>query len=144
MKDLSKKTDTRLQSGCIPYRYNNGIIEVLLVQSTRAGNWTIPSGGLEPNHTAEQNAMKEAYEEAGVSGKLTHVLGTYSFKKKGKEQVVMIYAMRVTTTHAKFPEQKSRGQTWMPLKQAVKEVNRGGVLLKRFQKDIKSTLADAS
>lgn len=47
-------------------------IEFLLVQ-TRRGRWTFPKGGVEPGFTHAQSAAIEAYEEAGVHGRIEEI-----------------------------------------------------------------------
>lgn len=48
-------------------------IEFLLVR-TRHGRWTFPKGGVEPGFTYAQAAAMEAYEEAGVHGRIEEIL----------------------------------------------------------------------
>ena len=91
MKKLVSKDNIRMQSGCIPYRKNDeGEFEVLLVRATTSGKWTLPSGGIEPDLSAEDNAKKETYEEAGVRGKLTYDLGTFLFVKTSKDKTQLL------------------------------------------------------
>lgn len=51
------------------YRVRHNQIEFLLVQ-TRAGRWTFPKGSAEPGLTHAQAAALEAFEEAGVHGRI--------------------------------------------------------------------------
>lgn len=39
--------------------------QVLMV-GTRGGRWTMPGGGIEPGETAQDAAMREAWEESGA------------------------------------------------------------------------------
>src|ERR1700757_701963 len=50
-------------------RMRGSRIEFLLVQ-TRAGRWTFPKGSAEPGLTHAQAAALEAFEEAGVHGRM--------------------------------------------------------------------------
>jgi 8-oxo-dGTP pyrophosphatase MutT (NUDIX family) len=50
-------------------RQANGKVEFLLVR-TRAGRWTFPKGGVDGDPTAATAAAREAYEEAGVRGRV--------------------------------------------------------------------------
>jgi 8-oxo-dGTP pyrophosphatase MutT (NUDIX family) len=56
------------KSAVIPYRLNNGKLEILLVTSIKKKNWIVPKGYIEFNLTPFESAKKEAYEEAGVVG----------------------------------------------------------------------------
>lgn len=51
------------------YRIRRRGIEFLLVQ-TRGGRWIFPKGGVEPGLTHAQSAAVEAFEEAGVHGRM--------------------------------------------------------------------------
>lgn len=57
------------QVTAVCYRLRNSSVEFLLVQ-TRSGNWTFPKGNAEPGLTHAQAAALEAFEEAGVHGRM--------------------------------------------------------------------------
>src|SRR5262249_20579207 len=57
------------QVAAVCYRVRNNGIEFLLVQ-TRGGRWTFPKGSAEPGLTHAQAAALEAFEEAGVHGRM--------------------------------------------------------------------------
>ena len=57
------------QVAAVCYRNQNRKIEFLLVQ-TRGGRWTFPKGSAEPGLTHAQAAALEAFEEAGVHGRM--------------------------------------------------------------------------
>ena len=114
---------------------------MLLVQSTTSGRWTVPSGGLEYNMTAEDNAQKETYEEAGVIGELTHDLGSFSFKKStGVKQTCKLFGLLVTRELKKYPESKMRKRKWHTIAAAEIAVNRGSKQIKRLKKDLKKQM----
>src|SRR5687768_6649789 len=59
------------EAGAICYRRTKkGQIEVLLVGSRRNGCWGVPKGHVEPGETTSVTAAREAFEEAGVRGKM--------------------------------------------------------------------------
>ncbi len=51
------------------YRIGSQGLEFLLIQ-TRGGRWIFPKGGVEPGLTQAQSAALEAFEEAGVHGRI--------------------------------------------------------------------------
>ena len=57
------------QVAAVCYRLRNGQIEFLLVR-TGSGHWTFPKGGVEPGLSHAQAAALEAFEEAGVHGRM--------------------------------------------------------------------------
>ena len=57
------------QVAAVCYRMRGEGIEFLLVR-TSGGRWTFPKGGVEPGLTHAQAAALEAFEEAGVHGRM--------------------------------------------------------------------------
>ncbi len=57
------------QVAAVCYRVRMGVIEFLLVQ-TGKGRWIFPKGSVEPGLTHAQAAALEAFEEAGVHGRM--------------------------------------------------------------------------
>jgi len=56
----------------------NGLGQVLLVRRADDGNWELPGGHVEVGESASEAAIREVAEEAGVTIKVTGVLGVYS------------------------------------------------------------------
>ena len=72
------------QSGVIPYRRREELVEALLITSSDGRRWGIPKGVVEPNLTSAESAAKEAFEEAGIRGRIhPESIGTYSYEKWG-------------------------------------------------------------
>jgi 8-oxo-dGTP pyrophosphatase MutT (NUDIX family) len=71
------------QVAAVCYRMHSSAIEFLLVQ-TRGGRWTFPKGSAEPGLTHAQAAALEAFEEAGVHGRMEEAsFARYSRRKRG-------------------------------------------------------------
>lgn len=64
-----QKSALRKQVAAVCYRTGGLGIEFLLVR-TRGGRWIFPKGGVEPGLTQAQSAALEAFEEAGVHGRI--------------------------------------------------------------------------
>ncbi|MDX2211732.1 MAG: NUDIX hydrolase [Oculatellaceae cyanobacterium bins.114] len=125
------------QSGVIPYRFHNEQIEVLLVTSSRSQQWTIPKGWIEVGMSADQSAAKEAWEEAGVVGRVTvPAIGSYKVRKLGVTCVVQVFLMLVQTEQVDYPEAKQRQRQWVSVAEAIHQVHRGKLkqLLKQVQR----------
>jgi len=58
------------QVAAVCYRLGRNGIEFLLVQTRGSRRWTFPKGGVEPGLTHAQAAALEAFEEAGVHGRM--------------------------------------------------------------------------
>src|SRR5438034_4479877 len=63
---------TRQLVAAVCFRILSTDIEFLLVR-TRRGRWTFPKGGTEPGLSRAQSAALEAYEEAGVHGRIEEI-----------------------------------------------------------------------
>ena len=112
------------QSGVIPYRRKNGILEVLLVTSIRKKKWIIPKGFIEYHLSPFQSAKKEAFEEAGVRGSnSTRALGSYKIKKYGGDIMIKIYSLKVTRVYHDYPERNLRKRKWFPVEEAAKQID---------------------
>ncbi len=80
-KLLAGSGKQRQQVAAVCYRVGKCGIEFLLVQ-TRGGRWIFPKGGVEPGLTAAQSAAQEAFEEAGVHGRMEAVAFARYFHRK--------------------------------------------------------------
>ena len=56
--------------GVLPYRIINGQQEFLLVFETHSKCWSLPKGHIEAGETDVQAALRELYEETGLTAKL--------------------------------------------------------------------------
>jgi 8-oxo-dGTP pyrophosphatase MutT (NUDIX family) len=110
----------RQQSGCVVFRESKRGMEFLLVRSSRGGKWVFAKGGVEPDLTSKKSALKELYEEAGVTGKIIDKLGVYKYKKLGRPQVVTLYSCVYTKDTKDWPERKLRKRKWFSYKDALK------------------------
>ena len=112
------------QSGVIPYRIMDSKIEVMLITSSGGKRWVIPKGLIEPNMTPEDSAAKEAWEEAGVLGKVfPDLMGTYEYYKSGCTWQVDVFLLQVVTVVENWPEAYKRKRQWMSIPKAIKRVD---------------------
>jgi 8-oxo-dGTP pyrophosphatase MutT (NUDIX family) len=117
-----KSTSARqIQYAALPYRAKGkSELEIMLVTSRGSRRWIIPKGwpkrGIPPHDTA----AKEAFEEAGVVGKVSkRPIGSYPYDKilkKGNTAScrVQVFALRVTRQHKSWPEKDERQIRWYP------------------------------
>lgn len=124
-KAKKKKLKVRKQSGCIPYRDKNGIRQVLLVKKLKKGAWWgFTKGGQEKHLDPRENAAKECWEEAGVSGTCTKKIGTFEYEKDDMRQVVTMYAMEFLTQFDSWQEKHMRKRKWFTLPEARDKLSR--------------------
>ena len=111
------------QSGVIPYRLEQGKIEILLVSSRKKKRWVIPKGIIEPDLTPQDSAAKEALEEGGILGEvLPESVGTYTYEKWGGVCRVVVFLLKVTSLQANWLEDY-RERQWFSLPEAQKRLD---------------------
>jgi 8-oxo-dGTP pyrophosphatase MutT (NUDIX family) len=135
---MGQKTNKVLkQSGVVPYRVNNGTIEVLLITTRSQQDWVIPKGGVAGKMSPHDSAAKEAWEEAGVIGEVNpNEFGSYKYRKNGKIYSVKMYSLPVQMECDRFPEAGKRVKQWVKADEAVKHVKKPSLrrILKQFVK----------
>ena len=107
----------RQQVAAVCYRMRGGKVEFLLVRTRGSGRWTFPKGSAEPGLTHAQAAALEAFEEAGVHGRMEEASFT-SYSRKpaaaGKssagKDTVLAHLCEVTRLEA--PQEYDRAPTW--------------------------------
>ncbi|MEH2001857.1 MAG: NUDIX hydrolase [Nostoc sp.] len=111
------------QSGVIPYRVNNGKIEILLITTRNFQDWVIPKGDIPNGMSPPDSAAKEAWEEAGVIGQVdANELGTYKYRKRGKSYRVKMYLLPVDMLSEDYPEASKRKRQWVEVSKAIRRV----------------------
>jgi 8-oxo-dGTP pyrophosphatase MutT (NUDIX family) len=123
------------QSGVIPYRVQNGNIQVLLITTRDRHNWVIPKGGICKGMSPPASAAKEAWEEAGIIGQVDlNKVGTYRYRKRGKIYRVQMYLLLVELLSEDYPEAGLRQREWLDVASAIKLVKQNS--LKRILKQL--------
>ena len=112
------------QSAVIPFRLRKRGPEILVIYSSNRKHWIVPKGIMDPGLTARESAAKEAWEEAGVEGRIYDgSLGTYTCRKWGATCHVEVFAMEVThLVPEKKWEESHRGREWVTPEQAAKRL----------------------
>ena len=113
----SKKPNLQ-QVAAIPIRHTSaGALEVLLVTSRETRRWVIPKGWPWPKRADCDAAAAEAWEEAGVLGRIGPVsVGTFTYDKRanGKHRTlaVAVYVLEVEEEAEMWPEAPERRRQW--------------------------------
>ncbi|MCK6457696.1 MAG: NUDIX domain-containing protein [Phycisphaerae bacterium] len=123
---MGKVTNPILQAGAIPFRLDQrGEFDVLLIRRASRRKWNIPKGLVEPDQTAADAALAEAYEEAGVAGELSQSpVGAYVYEKYEHRLLVHVYLLRVVDIHDDYPEQVFRRRRWFSQSDAIRSLRR--------------------
>src|SRR5271155_1418016 len=107
------------QAAAIPIRSGR----VCLVTSRSGKRWVIPKGCLEPNQTAAQTDLQEAWEEAGLRGVIDQEpVGSYFYDKAGNTYQVTVFLMQVTEAARDWPEVELRQRVWVGENEAHTQV----------------------
>src|SRR5579862_1985631 len=109
------------QVAAVCYRVRASGIEFLLVR-TNSGHWTFPKGKAEPGLTHAQAAALEAFEEAGVHGRMEEASFTrYVRRKRGAErdsagnavnEELAVQAHLCEVSRLEPPQEANRHPTW--------------------------------
>jgi 8-oxo-dGTP pyrophosphatase MutT (NUDIX family) len=83
-----------IQAGAIAVRQRGNEPEVVLVRSRRTGDWIFPKGHIEEGESADETAVRELEEEAGVTGEALTVVGSSRFRLDGEQFEVTYYLVR--------------------------------------------------
>lgn len=107
------------QAAAIPIRRRGDALQVCLIRKRLAGSWGIPKGTVDTGETHETTALNEAWEEAGVRGRLVgDPLGTYHYEKLGRPLTVLVYVMEVLEHHQNWQEAGIRERKWALFEEA--------------------------
>ena len=119
------KRKSRTQYAALPYRVREAVSEVLLITSRETGRWIIPKGWPDKRLSPRAVAILEAYEEAGVRGKIKRrALGTYRYEKRLSAQKavlckVKVFLLEVERQLDHWPEQTDRTRRWLTFAEAA-------------------------
>ena len=123
----SEKARTQFAALC--YRINKDKPQVLLLTSRTTKRWITPKGWPIKGCSPAEAAAQEAYEEAGVQGRVRgQCLGIYSYDKVLDNRsrvpvVVAVFPLKVKRLLADYPEVKERRRKWYSLKKAAARVD---------------------
>lgn len=114
----------------ICFRVRAGVLEFLLVQ-TRGGRWTFPKGHAEPGLTTAQAAALEAFEEAGVHGRMEEAsFTTYIRPRRGPRGSsagieLLVTAHLCEVSWLEPPQESGRNPTWFSAQRAKRRLREG-------------------
>ncbi len=120
----------RSQYGALCFRYGDGDgeIEILVITSRESGRWIVPKGWPMKGKEPHEAAAIEAWEEAGVRGKVRKTpVGRYTYLKEladGKVVpcVVDMFQVEAKEIRTEFKEQGQRRLDWVSPDEAARRV----------------------
>jgi 8-oxo-dGTP pyrophosphatase MutT (NUDIX family) len=135
----------RAQYAALPFRRRGKIIEVLLITSRETRRWIIPKGWPAEGLSPREAAAREAYEEAGLVGRMSEqAIGRFHYDKRLAEGssvscAVEVFALEVEDQMPTWLEQDERETRWFALKEAAEAVQEPE--LQALIRSLPSTLA---
>ncbi len=131
---------------CYRHRKKQNHLEILLITSRDTGRWVIPKGWPMKGRASHAVAEREAYEEAGVKGKVhKQAIGYYMYQKGLAQGMklpckVHVYALEVDDLCKSFPEKGERRLEWVGCAEAAARVAEPGLkkLILDFERDWQS------
>ncbi len=110
-----------MQIGVVPIISRKKKPHIVLVTARGKARWLLPKGNQHPRYTRREMALTEAYEEAGLLGKIRikHYIDV-RFRKHGQWITLRLYPMEVERILKRWPERCSRQRTVIDAKNANK------------------------
>ncbi len=130
---MKSKRKSRTQVAALPFRVLQGEPEVMLITSRETGRWIVPKGWIKKGRAPHAVASREAYEEAGLVGKVKkRPIGTYRYAKRLRFKSAVICKVSVFPLHVEkelddFPEKGMRQRCWLALHEAATRVEERGL-----------------
>ena len=116
------------QVAAVCYRIGKRGLDFLLVR-TRNGRWTFPKGSVESGLTHAQAAALEAFEEAGVHGRIEEAaFARYIRIKPGRDRhapqiEIVINAHLCEVSRLAAPQEADRNPTWFSAEKAKRRLH---------------------
>ena len=108
------------QACVVPYRRRNERIEFCLITSLKKKRWIFPKGIVDPGETLEEAALKEAFEEAGLHGRIVgDPIGKYEDSKWGTNLEISVVLMEVAHCDEDWLESDVRLRRWVEADRAL-------------------------
>lgn len=126
-KKRSARPAVRVQYGALPYRFTPmAALEILVVTTRQSRRWIVPKGWPIKRLAASKAAAREAFEEAGVRGKIgARAIGNFRYRKAADESgaeadcEVKVFPLLVKRQSATWPEFGQRVVQWVDPEKAI-------------------------
>ena len=106
------------QIAALPFRRHAKRLEILMITSRETKRWVIPKGWPMEGKADYEAAKTEAFEEAGIDGRIDHSpLGFFDYQKRLKSGEtkfirVQVYGLHVSELKRNWPEKHQRKRKW--------------------------------
>lgn len=137
------------QVGALVHRVGRTGTVVLMITSRETRRWIIPKGWPHLGLSLPKSALREAWEEAGVRGRVArHPIGTYTYDKRMVNGAVpcsvLVFPVQFMSQDASWPETGMRDLVWLSPEEAAARVEEAelAAILAAFNAGMVSPPAD--
>jgi 8-oxo-dGTP pyrophosphatase MutT (NUDIX family) len=130
---VKPKRKSRTQVAALPFRVLQGALEVMLITSRETGRWIVPKGWPQKGRALHAVASREAYEEAGLVGRVKkRPIGAYRYAKRLPFKSTIVCKVSVFPLHVEkelddYPEKDFRQRCWLTPDEAASRVEERGL-----------------
>ena len=112
------QTDVVQAAGGLVVRRQGGLLQMVVVHRPEQQDWSFPKGKLEAGETLDVAALREVWEETGMTCELLRFIGHTEYAdRKGRQKTVAYWIM--TATGGTFsPNEEVDELRWLPLDDA--------------------------
>jgi ADP-ribose pyrophosphatase YjhB (NUDIX family) len=129
------KTARATHAGGVVFRMRGVSPEILLVTAKREPSvWVLPKGHIEAGESPDQTAVREVFEEAGVTARIVEFLTTGHQVVRGTPQWIEFFMMERMTEE---PAREGRRIAWLSKDEAIDRVTfeeTRAVLVRAFER----------
>jgi 8-oxo-dGTP pyrophosphatase MutT (NUDIX family) len=126
IRKLSKTVD-QLSAGGVAFRDDGGAVRVAIVSVNPSRRWQLPKGHLDGDETAEQAALREVREEAGIETEMISPLDTveyWYYGNKGSDRVryhkqVIFYLLWYVSGSVEDHDHEVAEARWVGIDEAI-------------------------
>jgi 8-oxo-dGTP diphosphatase len=105
----------RAAGGIVARFVAGGRVELACIYREARGDWTFPKGKLDAGETFEQAALREVWEETGMTCRVDRFVGTTNYThRKGRPKIVAYYMMSMIEGEFS-PNDEVDELVWLPL-----------------------------
>ena len=122
------QTVEQISAGGAAYRETDGKIEFAIVAVNQIRRWQLPKGLVDEDETAEQAALREVREEAGIECEIVEKVETIEYWYFGNEKggrvryhkFVLFYLMKYISGDTKDHDDEVTEARWVSPDEAIK------------------------
>lgn len=125
------KTVESVSAGGVAFQPTNEGFEVALIKTSSEGRWQLPKGHIDPGETAEQAAVREVREEAGIECEIVSTIDNVDYwyvDRWGKEPVrthkfVHFYLMKYVDGSTDNHDDEVTEARWFEISEAIRKLS---------------------